>query len=119
MGYTIILTILPGRVDVQGLVNGEASGSPVALRRAGYGIGSLEGGVTGIGLPESRVTCSSGRYSPILQLATNDLDKLIGQYGDEEMAIDAFSGGEHRPQAEFRLQAAEYGFEIGQHVRSP
>ena len=50
------------------------------------------------------------------QLVPDRLDQLVGQHGDEQVRLGAaFGVVEHRPEAEVRFQAAEHGFQIGQH----
>jgi Holliday junction resolvase len=45
--------------------------------------------------------------------ASDGLDHLIGQHGDEQAALGAiFAVVEHRSQAEVRLQAAEHDLQI-------
>ena len=53
----------------------------------------------------------------LLQRAPQDLHELIGEHGDEQVAIDpCFLVVEHRAQAEFGFEAAEHRLEIGEHA---
>jgi hypothetical protein len=51
-----------------------------------------------------------------LQLPANDLHELVGQDGDEQVAVNAnFFMVVDRAQAEFGFETTEYGFQVGEH----
>ena len=57
----------------------------------------------------------TGGVGVLAQAATNDLDQLIGDDGDEQMAFGASGHAMvDGPQAEFGFQDAEHGFQVGQ-----
>ena len=83
----------------------------------GAAISTLEGGgdalLHGQDLPQ---TAPAALDTVFLQLPANDLHELIGQYGDEQVAVDAnFFMVVDRAQAEFGFETPEHGFQVGEH----
>ena len=83
----------------------------------GAAIGALEGRcdalLHGQDLPQ---TAPAALNVVFLQLLANDLHELIGQYGDEQVAVDAnFFVVVDRAQAEFGFETPEHGFQVGEH----
>jgi len=53
---------------------------------------------------------------PGIQTAANKLDKLIGQYGDEQMTVSPlFFTMKDGPKTQITLEAAKHSFEISEH----
>jgi len=107
-----------GGVKVQGLVNGAGVrfGAGGLADMEGAAIGALEGGgapaLAGQHLAEGAPACIQALLP---QAAADQLDALVGQYGDKEMALDPlFLMVKDRAQTECRLEAAEHGFEVRQ-----
>ena len=52
----------------------------------------------------------------LLQLPTDDLYELVGQYADEQMTVNAyFFVMIDRAQTQFGFEAAEHGFKVSEH----
>ena len=107
------------RIEIQGLVN--SSQFRFRTRRfadmQGAAISTLEGDgdalLYGKGLPQ---TAPAALNVVFLQLLANDLHELIGQYGDEQVTVDAnFFMVVDRAQAKFGFETPEHGFQVGEH----
>ena len=52
----------------------------------------------------------------LFQTAANKLDKLIGQYGDEQVTVSPlFFMMKDRPKTQITFEAAKHGFEVSEH----